>query len=78
LSAKLNYESEKQRVDEEEKQKRINFGEPPQHEDNVTHEGNGKKESSFAEKRASHYNEFFVLQAMRNAKRDEEYEDDES
>jgi hypothetical protein len=63
-------------VDEEEKQKRINFGEPPHEDDDATHEN--KKGSSFAEKRASHYNEFFVLQAMRNAHKDEDEDEDES
>ena len=76
MSAKLHYESEKQRAEEEQQQKRINFGEPPQEDVDAAHEEN--KESSFAEKRASHYNEFLVLQAMRNAHKDDEDDDDEA
>lgn len=70
LNAKLHYESEKQRFEEEERQKRINIGE---YEEDPQGE---KKQKSFAAKRASHYNEFYVLKAMRNAQNDDD--DDES
>lgn len=47
------------------------------HNEGEEYERKETKQSNFAQKRASHYNEFYVLKSMRNARRDDEDEDDE-
>jgi hypothetical protein len=77
INAKLHYESEKQRVDDEDKQNRINIGEPLEEEQKQEHNNDTKDTKSFSEKRSSHYNEYFVLKAMRNAQKNDEDEEEE-
>ena len=54
--------------------KRANIGEPNIEENHTVKDSS---ESNFAQKRASHYNEYYVLKAMRNVLKEEENEEEE-
>ena len=75
LNAKLNFESQQQKIEEDERLERSRIGEPHA-DDDVP--GAGKKrpaKDSFAEKRAAHYNEYLVLKAMKNKPLEDDDED---
>ena len=78
-NAKLVYEESVQEQQQDKKEKLNEIGElDSEHEANINANPNVKSRNSseFANKRASHYNEFKVLQAMRAKMRDDEDEDD--
>ena len=80
LNAKLVYEESMQQQEQDNKERLNEIGElDSEHEANLKAQLNAVSgnTSDFANKRAAHYNEFKVLQAMRAKMRDEDDEEDD-